>query len=522
MCSATVSGRDMSRDGRPARLAAHVLSHYGPLWSAVNRVTPVQRRLNSGLTQIAMRNLPTRPEPLSARSPYTSWPSLTDRTYIGRQLPPVDEPRPGLPTPAEAVELFRRSGATVTAERSSALLPAWSQWFTDGFLHRGNDPDPRRIDSTHVVDARPLYGHTEEISNALRDFEGGRLKSRWVGAAEFPPLLCAGGQIKEEFASVEPVRFERIPFEKRDSLYALGGDGSNSTIGTQMFATLFVREHNRIAGIIAAAHEGWDDERLFQTTRNVMIVLLTRVALEDYVNHLTPFHFRFSLDPKRTYRGPWIQPNWVTIEYSMSYRWHSMIPSEYVIDGTTVPLADTLANGKLVEARGLGPLFQDLSTQPAGRLGLLNTDASLLPTEESTIAMGRALNMASYNDYREFAGLQRVTDWRQISSDDAVIASLRERYREIDDIDYYVGQAAEEPAVGALWGRLMGRMFVVSAFSELLNHPLLSPRLFTPDTFSPEGMRIIESTHSFSQILNRNTPEDKETHLVTLGRSAPR
>ena len=446
---------------------------------------------------------------------------MTDRSYIGRQLPPVDE-RPGLPTPAETAELFRRNGSTRPSERSSALLPAWSQWFTDGFLHRGNDPDPARIDSTHIVDARPLYGHTEQISNTLRAFEGGRLKSRFIGDAEFPPLLCVGGRIKDEFAALAPVRFEQIPHAKRDTLFAVGGDGSNSTIGTQLFSTLFLREHNRIAGIIAAAHTGWDDERIFQTCRNVMIVLLTRVALENYVNHLTPFYFRFSLDPRRTYRGPWIQPNWVTVEYSLSYRWHSMIPSEYRIDGATVPLTDTLANGKLVEERGLGPLFEDLSTQPAGKLGLFNTDGSLLSIEEASISMSRELKMASYNDYREFAGLQRVTDWRQISGDKAVIEGLRECYRSVDDIDYYVGQAAEEPAPGALWGRLMGRMFVVAAFSELLNHPLLAPRLFTPQTFSPEGMQVIQSTHSFSQIVNRNTPEDKTTHLVTFGRDTPR
>ncbi|MET9490516.1 peroxidase family protein [Nocardia sp. NPDC006630] len=447
---------------------------------------------------------------------------MTDRSYIGRQLPPVEKLRADLPTPAETAELFRRTGPTRPAERSSALLPAWSQWFTDGFLHRGNDPDPARIDSTHIVDARPLYGHTEQTSNALRTFEGGRLKSRFIGDAEFPPLLCAGGQVKDEFAALVPVRFEQIPEANRDTLFALGGDGSNSTIGTQLFSTLFLREHNRIAGIIAGAHAGWDDERVFQTSRNVMIVLLTRVALENYVNHLTPFYFRFGLDPRRTYRGPWIQPNWVTVEYSLSYRWHSMLPSEYRIAGTTVPLSDTRTNGKLVQERGLGPLFEDLSTQSAGKLGLFNTDPSLLPIEEASISMSRELKMASYNDYREFAGLQRVTDWRQISSDQAVIAGLRDRYRSVDDIDYYVGQAAEEPAPGALWGRLMGRMFVVAAFSELLNHPLLAPRLFTPQTFSPEGMRIIESTHSFSQIVNRNTPEDKKTHLVTFGKDTPR
>ncbi|MFD0395683.1 peroxidase family protein [Streptomyces nogalater] len=66
---------------------------------------------------------------------------------------------------------------------------------------------------------------------------------------------------------------------------------------------LFLREHNRVAGVLAAAHPDWDDERLFQTTRNTLIVLMIRVMLEEYINHITPYHFGFVLDPVRTDRG---------------------------------------------------------------------------------------------------------------------------------------------------------------------------------------------------------------------------
>src|SRR5690606_40281121 len=50
--------------------------------------------------------------------------------------------------------------------------------------------------------------------------------------------------------------------------------------------------------LLAHRHPRWDDERLFQTTRNILIVLLIKLVVEEYINHITPYHFRFTLDPR--------------------------------------------------------------------------------------------------------------------------------------------------------------------------------------------------------------------------------
>ena len=48
------------------------------------------------------------PAPFTLAGDYTSWISLTDRSFTGRHLPPSPpEDRP-LPTEAEVLELFRR------------------------------------------------------------------------------------------------------------------------------------------------------------------------------------------------------------------------------------------------------------------------------------------------------------------------------------------------------------------------------------------------------------------------------
>lgn len=65
-----------------------------------------------------------------------------------------------------------------------------------------------------------------------------------------------------------------------------------------MLNVLFLREHNRICPLLSRACPGWDDERLFQTAGNILIVVLTKVIFEQYINHIAPYHFKFLFDPR--------------------------------------------------------------------------------------------------------------------------------------------------------------------------------------------------------------------------------
>src|SRR3712207_4571729 len=139
-----------------------------------------------------------------------------------------------------------------------------------------------------------------------------------------------------------------------------------------MMNVLFLREHNRIARELKRAY-GWDDERLFQTTRSILTVLLIKIVVEEYINHISPSRFKFLADP-RSFRNPaWYRPNWMAIEFNLLYRWHSLVPSVFHIGERDVPVDKTLFNTDILVERGLGACFEDASRQPAGRVGLLNS-----------------------------------------------------------------------------------------------------------------------------------------------------
>ena len=67
-----------------------------------------------------------------------------------------------------------------------------------------------------------------------------------------------------------------------------------------MVDTLLLREHNRLAGVMERLNTGWNDERVFQTARNTMIVLFIKIVVEEYIDHVSD---RAGSRPCRSFGG---------------------------------------------------------------------------------------------------------------------------------------------------------------------------------------------------------------------------
>jgi prostaglandin-endoperoxide synthase 2 len=496
----------------------------------VQRVKPLERLVNRIAINALIARVPPRPNPLSTMAPYTSWSSLTDRTWSGRHLPPVaaDARGPattkeGPPTSDEVAQLFVRDGEMIPCPKSTVLFTYFAQWFTDGFLRtdRSGAPgqlrDTRKNESNHEIDLAQLYGLTSAMTEQLRS-DHGLLKSQLIEGEEYPEFLCRDGEIKPEFDRLlVPFGFDGLTADEKNALLAMGSDTRN--MGFMGFDVLFLREHNRIARQLEHEHQGWDGDRVFATTRNILTVVLLKIVVEDYINHISSSPFQLRLAPASFPNERWYRTNWMTIEFNLLYRWHSLVPTTFELDGRQLTIPETLSNSEALTSSGLGAFMAAASDQPAGRIGLFNTDRFLIDAaEKPSIEQGRVAALRSYNAYRELCRRSPVKSFRELSSDPRVQEGLSALYDRVDDLEFYVGLFAEEAGPHDVLPPLMSSMVAFDAFSQALTNPLAAPRIFNEETFSATGMEIIKNTQRISDLVHRNVPDSSQPEFVSLTR----
>ena len=56
-------------------------------------------------------------------------------------------------------------------------------------------------------------------------------------------------------------------------------------------------------------------------------MLLIKIVVEEYINHITPYYVKLLADPTRLPEpSAGTGTNWMAIEFNLLYRWHSLMP----------------------------------------------------------------------------------------------------------------------------------------------------------------------------------------------------
>ncbi len=113
-----------------------------------------------------------------------------------------------------------------------------------------------------------------------------------------------------------------IPEEQR---FAVGHEAFGLVPGLMMYATIWLREHNRVCHIMKQEHPDWDDERIFQTTRLILIgesleIIRNLPDLHNlWRNSIFPAFFVPRWDPSKSWCGSRTMFNtWVVTTSSSS------------------------------------------------------------------------------------------------------------------------------------------------------------------------------------------------------------
>jgi len=458
---------------------------------------------------------------------YISWPSLTDRRFTARHLPPADAAyAQRLPKLDEVLALYRRA-AFRPSKTTSAMLAFFAQWFTDSVLR--TDPFDRRMNtSNHEIDLCQIYGLTPETAAILRTRQGGMLKTSQGGlfparltddaAKPLPeflglPYLAAlpDGETLEDavLGTLQVPPAEAL--KRKARLYATGLERGNSTLIYSAISTVFIREHNRICRELARAYPAWDDDRLFETARNVNIVMLLCLVINEYINHLAQSPFRLSLERHFAERQTWYRANRISIEFDLLYRWHSLVPGVLQVGPDPLSGDDFRFNNALVEKFGVEMVIAAASRAPAGRIGVGNNPDFLMYAEEAAHTFARAQRLRSFTEYQACFHDDPVKDFDDLAGDPALAAELARLYPGgVEDVELLVGLFAQQHGDDEVLPGLMRTMVAVDAFSQILTNPLLAANVYCDAAFSSVGQAIINGTHSFQDVVARNCAPGSE------------
>ncbi len=368
---------------------------------------------------------------------------------------------------------------------------------------------PRKAmnDLSAFIDGSNVYGSDEGRANWLRTFENGKLK---VSAGNMLPYNTDNLEVDGQLAPGAPL-MSMMDFSAAN--FVAGDRRANEQPSLICLHTLFVREHNRLCDEIIAENPAWPEEAVYQRARKIVGAQLQAITYNEFLPALG-----VEMDEYSGYDidvNPGILNSFSTAAFRLG---HTMVSENLVLlDETTgeteeIHLTDAFFNPDLVSQADLDPFFlgmahnmqQSFDTKVVHSLRNFlfgPPGAGGMDLAAINIERGRERGVPAYNDLREAFGLERYTDFDQISDDATQVFNLSSIYDTVDDIDAWVGMLSEKKETGREVGELT--MTVIAYQFEALRS---GDRYFykSDPTFTSEERTTISNT-SLADIIIRNT-----------------
>ncbi|KAK7094706.1 prostaglandin G/H synthase 2-like [Littorina saxatilis] len=490
---------------RPDTETTHYLlvePKYKWIWNIVNNLTFLSRRIMKVIYMLRADVLDSPPIYNSAHS-YVTLDAAFNRSLYSRILPPVPEECPtpmGTKGPKELPDVdllikkfFTRTKFLPEPTGSNVLFSYFAQHFTHMFFKTDFQKGPGFQWGNHGVDMSNVYGKDKAAENRLRSFKGGKFKMQLVKGEEYPlPVSKTGAEM------VYPKHV------REEHKYALGHSLFGLLPGLFVYSTVWMREHNRVCGILAKTHPEWDDERLFQTGKLIILGETIKIVIEDYVQHLSSYNYQLLFVPDVLFGEPFQYQNRIAAEFNHLYHWHPLMPTNFNISGTVYELKDYMFHSELVIKHGFANVLDSMIKQRAGLMSHHNHGPGTLHVLRDSIIHQRQLRFQSLNNYRKRFNLAPYTTFEELTGETVMAAELEKLYHDVDAVEMYVGMIVEKRRHRAMFGSSVIEIGGPNSVKGLMSNYICSPQYWKPSTFGGEVGFDIVNTASMQKLFCQN------------------
>jgi peroxidase len=376
---------------------------------------------------------------------------------------------------------------------------------------------------TSFLDLSQVYGSDAARADALRTHSGGQLKTSPGNMLPYDnttyfstPLAMANDS-------------GAVP---TSALFATGDVRGNENIELTALQTLFVRNHNRLAAQLQAAHPDWTDEQLYQEARKINIAQYQTIVYTEFL----PALLGGNALPRYAGYNPNVNPG-IANEFSTAlFRFgHSMLDNEVdrlnnngtdISDpaGASVDLTADFFDPNLINPNGVidpltGHVSTDIDPVLKGIASGVAQETDLLAVRDirnllfgngasggqdliaRDIQRGRDNGLPDYNTMRAAYGLPRVTSFAQITSNVKVQQELQQVYGSVNNIDAFVGALAEDHVPGSDVGPLL-RAGLADQFRRLRDGDRF---FYLNEQWTPEELKLLNQTNTMARVIEANT-----------------
>jgi peroxidase len=384
---------------------------------------------------------------------------------------------------------------------------------------------------TSFLDLSQVYGSSAALADALRTHTGGLLKTSpgnmlpYDNSTYFTPAQLAIINMANDAQAVPTA-----------DLFVTGDVRGNENVELTALQTLFVRNHNLIAGQLQQLHPGWTDEQLYQEARKLNIAqyqeitynyylpdLLGRNALQQYTGYnpnvdpaiatefsTVAFRFGHSLlsggIERQGNNGQDVLPNdpaGSSISLATDFFDPNVLNPNGVVDPLTGHISTDIGPILKADADGLAQADDLLAINDIRNLlfangGLTDNGQDLIARD---IERARDDGIGTYNQVRVAYGLPAVTSFAQITSNVQVQQELQKAYGSVDNIDPFEGGLAEDHVRGSDMGPLFTRI-LVNQFTRLRDG---DRNFYLNQSFSSSELNIIQQGSTLGKVIEANT-----------------